>query len=97
MHSPGGRHRFVVEVDPIPDALVRVLGPFAVQQVTVAAVRHEQTDCGGWAVLEVLGLDPSKASLLGRRLEQLPFVRGVTLAQLSAERPELLISSSGLG
>jgi acetolactate synthase regulatory subunit len=91
------RHRFVVEVDPIPDALVRVLGPFAVQQVTVAAVRYEQTDCGGFAVLEILGLDPDKAGLLERRLEQLSFVRNVTLAPLRAGRPELLINSSGSG
>ena len=85
----------MVEVDPIADALARVLGPFAVQQVTVAAVRHEQTDCGGCAVIEVLGLDPNRAGLLERRLEQLPFVRTVTLAPLRAARPELLISSSG--
>lgn len=81
MHSQLPSHQFVVEVDPIPDALVRVLGPFAVQQVTVARVRYDQT-CSGSAVLEALGLDPDRADLLGRRLEQLPFVRSVILTAL---------------
>jgi acetolactate synthase regulatory subunit len=72
-------HRFEIEADPLADALMRVLGPFAVQQVTLACVRHDQTDAGARTMLETTVLDAAKADLLGLRLAQLPCVRRVVV------------------
>ncbi len=73
------RHAFRIEADPIPDVLLRVLGPFAVQQAVIAATRHEQTETRAWTVIEVIGLEPARAEHLGRRLGQIACVRSVRL------------------
>jgi hypothetical protein len=82
-NGPAG-HRFEIEADPLADALLRVLGPFAVQQVTLACVRHDQAETGGRTVLETVALDPGKAELLRLRLAQLPCVRRVVVRPIEA-------------
>ena len=74
------RHAFHVEAEPDPDALLRILGPFAVQGAALAEVRHVQTEAAAWSVIEVIGLDPERAELLRLRLSQVPSVRAVRLA-----------------
>jgi hypothetical protein len=71
------RHQFVVDLDPLPDALVRILGPFAVRQVTLASVRCDQRGGHGRCVTETIGLSLEQAEQLRLRLSQMPWVRGV--------------------
>lgn len=73
------RHEFHIEADPDLDALLRILGPFAVQGAALADVRHAQTQEAAWSVIEVIGLDPERAELLRLRLSQIPSVRAVRL------------------
>jgi hypothetical protein len=77
MRSCGASHWFAVEADPSPDALLRVLGPFAVQQADLASVRHDQSALRCRVELQVMGLEPARADLLRLRLAQLPIVRSV--------------------
>jgi acetolactate synthase regulatory subunit len=79
MCSPALRHAFRIEADPIPDVLLRVLGPFAVRQALIAATRHEQTAALASTVIEVTGLAPAQAEHLGRRLREIACVRSVRL------------------
>lgn len=74
------RHEFHVEADPDLDALLRILGPFAVQGATPADIRHAQNEEAAWSVIEVIGLDPERAELLRLRLSQVPSIRTVRLA-----------------
>ena len=78
------RHAFRIEADPIPDLLLRLLGPFAVQQAVIAATRHEQTETCAWTVIEVTGLEPARAEHLGRRLGAIACVRSVRLEREGA-------------
>ena len=78
------RHAFRIEADPIADVLLRVLGPFAVQQAVIAASRHEQTAARAWTVIEVTGLEPARAEHLGRRLREIACVRSVRLEREGA-------------
>ena len=79
MRSPAVRYAFRIEADPGPDVLLRVLGPFAVQQAAIAATRHEQTKARSRTVIEVTGLEPARAERLGRRLRAIACVRSVRL------------------
>jgi hypothetical protein len=79
MPGAGTRHAFRVEADPLPDVLLRILGPFAVQQAAIAATQHHQTPTLACTVIEVLGLEPARAEHLGRRLAQVACVRSVRL------------------
>jgi hypothetical protein len=71
------RHVFVVEVGEAPDALLRVLGVFAVQGTRVAALSFGGTGSRSTARLEVDGLDAQRAEHVRRRLSQLPAVANV--------------------
>jgi hypothetical protein len=68
---------FVVEIDDAPDALIRVLGAFAVQQARFAGVRHDAVLGRARTVVEVTGLDAARARLLAARLAQMACVRDV--------------------
>jgi hypothetical protein len=75
----GRRHLFLVEGLDAIDALLRVLGPFAVQSGRLAEVSFSVAD-GRIAVrLEVEGLSQDRAEHLHRRLGQLPLVTSVSL------------------
>ena len=82
MCSDAAEHRFVVDVDPSADALVRILNPFAVRQVMLTAVRHSRADAGACAIMETAGLSPAVAELLGLRLAQMPHVRRVEIQDM---------------
>ena len=84
MCSPTVRYAFRIEADPIPDVLLRLLGPFAVQQAVIAATRHEQTGARAWTMIEVTGLEPARAEHLGRRLGEIACVRSVRLERAGA-------------
>jgi hypothetical protein len=74
-----GRHVFLVEGLDAVDALLRVLGPFAVQSARLAEVRFE-VENGRIAVrVEAEGLSQDRADCLRRRLQQLPVVTAVSL------------------
>ncbi|MET0274419.1 MAG: hypothetical protein ABW360_15640 [Phenylobacterium sp.] len=77
------RHRFVVDLDPLPDALVRTLGPFAVRQITLTSVRCDQLAEHGRCVAETVGLRLEQAEQLRLRLAQMPWVRGVEVRWLA--------------
>jgi hypothetical protein len=76
--SPG-RHIFLIEMDAAPDALLRALGPFALQGASVT--RLELTTCDGRMALrvEATGVCADTAARLSHRLGALPSVRGVGL------------------
>jgi hypothetical protein len=82
MRNEGTRRRFVVDIDPIPDALLRILGPFAARQVMLTAVRHGQEGCGAWTVVETVGVDRATAELIGLRLAQMACVRSVHVREI---------------
>jgi len=73
----GRKFRFVVESDPTEDALVRLLGPFMVQQAVVEAVDHAAGETAARTVIRASRLAREQAETLTRRLEGLPFVRSV--------------------
>lgn len=79
MCEPVLRHTFLIEADPAHDALVRVLTPFAVQQVTI--LEAALTLVAGRAAIrvEVEGLAAMRAQTLLRRLEGLAVVQRVGL------------------
>lgn len=79
MRRSAACHQFMVDLDPIPDGLIRLLSPFAAQQARVVLARHDLTPSGARAVLRVAGLERGMAELLDLRLKQLPFVRDVQL------------------
>jgi hypothetical protein len=70
---------------PSPDALARILCPFAVLQVQLAYVELRQTEARATIRLEAVGLDDPRAGVLARRLEQSPIVLGVSQGWRSAE------------
>ncbi|WP_374576167.1 hypothetical protein [Phenylobacterium sp.] len=71
------KFRFVVESDPDGDALVRLLGPFMVQQAAVETVDHSATVHAARTVIRASGLAVGQAEALRTRLQGLPFVRSV--------------------
>jgi hypothetical protein len=82
MGSQGPRYRFVIEVDPIPDALLRILGPFAVRDAMLVTVRHDGTGTDARTELEAVGLSSALAELIGLRLAQMPCVRSVHVREV---------------
>lgn len=74
------RSTFSVETDVLPDILLRLLGPFAVQGASLETVRHGLTGGGALTIIETRSLDPRRAELLTRRIAQMPWVRSVALA-----------------
>ena len=76
--SPG-RHIFLIEMDAAPDALLRALGPFALQGASVTGL--ELSTRGGRMALrvEATGVCADTAARLRQRLGALPSVRGVGL------------------
>lgn len=73
------RFIFMVELTPDPDGLARLLVPFAVVQAPLALVEYRASEIGAVVRLEATGLDPDRAQLLKRRLEQAPCVLRVGL------------------
>ncbi len=79
MPMAGRPHLFLIEGLDAMDALLRVLGPFAVQSGRLAEVSFSAAEGRITARLEVEGLSPDRAEHLRRRLGQLPLVTGVSL------------------
>jgi hypothetical protein len=75
----GRCHLFIIEGSDTVDALLRVLGPFAVQSARLAEVRFNVAAGRFAARVEVEGLSEDRAEHLRRRLGQLPLVAGVSL------------------
>jgi hypothetical protein len=75
----GRRHLFLIECPDAADALVRLLGPFAVQQARLVTVAASIADGRLVARIEVEGMSPDRAQNLSLRLKQLPAVTGVSL------------------
>jgi len=72
-----GRHVFLVEMDQGPDALLRVLGPFARLGARVTGLDLTDRDSRLDLRIEAQGLAAPIADHLGARLRALPMVRGV--------------------
>jgi hypothetical protein len=79
MFDAGRRYTFVIEAADAPDALVRVLTPFAVQPLALTSVTMVKGDGGCGIRIEVDGLDAQRAETLLRRLGGLTAVRSVGL------------------
>lgn len=77
--APGGRHMFLIEGIGDADALLRLLGPFAVQSSRVLEVSFTERLGRFTARLEVEGLSLERADHVRRKLAQLPVVSGVSL------------------
>ncbi len=75
----GRRHLFLIEGLDAADALLRVLGPIAVQSGRLAEVSVSVVEGRITVRLEVEGLSADRAEHLRRRLGQLPLVTGVSL------------------
>ncbi|WP_304190306.1 hypothetical protein [Phenylobacterium aquaticum] len=72
-----GRHVFLVEMDAGPDALLRVLGPFALLGARVTGLDLTDRDSRLDLRIEARGLATPLADHLGRKLRALPSVRAV--------------------
>jgi hypothetical protein len=77
--SPEGRHIFLIEMDAAPDALLRALGPFALQGAAVTGLELSQTEGRMCLRVEATGVCADGAAHLSRKLGALPIVRGVGL------------------
>ncbi len=75
----GRLHTFVVEVDEAADTLIRVLGPFAVQEARITGLRLDPGPAGLSIAIEASGVTPERAELIARRLDALAAVRRVGL------------------
>lgn len=75
----GRRHLYLIECPDAADALVRVLGLFAVQQARLTTLAAHAADGRLAARIEVEGLTPDRAQHLCLRLKQLPLVTSVSL------------------
>ena len=85
--DPLKRHTFVVEAAGEPDVLLRVLGPFAVQEATITDLRLDRTGGSVSLFIEACGMGDDRALLIARRLEGLAAVRGVAFGWRNADRP----------
>lgn len=74
-----GRHVFLVEMDAVPDALLRVLSPFALSGARVIGLDLVDRESRMDLRIEAQGLVTAAADHLGRKLRALPIVRGVGL------------------
>jgi hypothetical protein len=70
-----------VTSDPMPDALLRVLGAVVVQSIRLVSARHEASDDEATTRLEILAPSSERAGLLAARLAQAPCIRGVVLLE----------------
>jgi ACT domain-containing protein len=73
------RHTFIVEVADDPGMLIRVLGPFAVQEAQITAIRLDHGARGVSIAIEASGVTADRAALIARRLQGLAAVRAVGL------------------
>lgn len=73
----GRLHTFVVEAAAGTDVLLRVLGPFAVQEAVITDIRLDHRAGGLSIAIEAAGVSEARAALIGRRLEGLAAVRRV--------------------
>ncbi len=79
-----GRHVFLVEMDAEPDALVRVLGPFALHAARVTGLDLTCTDGRLALRIEAAGVPAELAGRLRVKLQTLPIVRAVGLGWFGA-------------
>ncbi len=70
-------HTFVLDVHEEPDTLMRVLGPFAVQEARITGIRLDPGPAGLSIAIEASGMSPERAELIARRLDGLAAVRRV--------------------
>ena len=77
--APAGRHLFLIEGIGDADALLRLLGPFAVQSSRLIEVSFAERNGRFTARLEAEGLSLERAEHVRQRLGQLPVVEGVSL------------------
>ena len=77
--ATGRLHLFLIECPEAADALIRLLGPFAVQQARLTAVVVSVAGGRLVARLEVEGLSQDRAQYLCLRLKQLPLTASVSL------------------
>ncbi|HYE46173.1 MAG TPA: hypothetical protein VEA44_10420 [Caulobacter sp.] len=84
--DPLKRHTFVVEAAGGPDVLLRVLGPFALQEATITDLRLDRRADAVSLFIEASGVTDARAALIARRLEGLAAVRGVGLGWRSGDR-----------
>jgi hypothetical protein len=77
--SPGGRHMFLIEGIGDADALLRLLGPFAVQSSRLIEVSFTERGGRFSARLEAEGLSLERAEHVRQKLRQLPVVIAVSL------------------
>ena len=82
--KPGPRWCFVVDADPCADALLRVLGPFAVQGAAIAEAVLTRSGDGLAIRIEAEDLAPERAETLLRKLQGLRVVRRVGLGWRAA-------------
>jgi hypothetical protein len=80
-----GRHVFLVEMEPEPDALVRVLNPFALHAAQVTGLALTCADDRLALRIEAAGVGAELAERLGKKLDALPVVRAVGLGWVGAE------------
>ena len=73
------RRLYLVEADAAPDALLRVLGPFAVAGAQVTAIELTEQETRHALRIEAKGLTAGGAEHLGAKLRALPIVRSVGL------------------
>jgi hypothetical protein len=83
-HAGERARLFLVETDDAPDALLKVLCVFAVQQVALATVAFERSGGRGRVRIEADRLDGARADHLSARLRSVPIVRGVSIGWLTA-------------
>ena len=75
----GGRHVFIIELYAEPDAVVRVLSPFALHDAELTALDLIRGEGRLDLRVEAVGFGFELADRLGRKLRALPVVRGVSL------------------
>jgi hypothetical protein len=75
--SPPASYRFIVEADPAPDSLVRILSLFITQGARLESVDHAPAGALARTSIRAAGLAPQQARNVVDRLESLPVVRSV--------------------
>jgi hypothetical protein len=76
--TPGRCYLFLIEGREATDALMRVLGPFAVQSAGLTRVTFGMAEGRFAARIEVEGLSQDRADYLSRRLTQIPLIASVS-------------------
>jgi hypothetical protein len=89
-HGRGPREQiFLIDFIDAPDAVVRLLGPFAVQGCRLLDLGLEPRSAGARLRVHASAMDPSKADQLRHRLAALPLVQAVTVGwRTSAQAPD---------